>query len=447
MLRLILNSVRLIWDIVFLRNSNGTALRKFASRMGLAYIKFAQMLAMQNINGLFSERDREDIMAICYNCNPISFKEVQRALIREYGSNKLHKDFKIIYRKPVGSASISQVHRAVLASGEEVVLKVKRDDVMSTVSKDVSIIRFVSYHFGWIVGIRNKVAINAALKYFTQWLSQETNFRHEVKNINRYKRFADSVNGKVNGCVNIVLPKVFNEYCTYNVICMEYVPYKTLFDIGVNSDYVTSAYNSYIKLSFYALLNNMPVVWHGDPHGSNIYIDDNGNIGFLDMGLVFAMSAKDAELTRKLFMYAYLGLHEKLSAMLKPYIKNRKDYRAFSDKIKEYCEDSQTRCISSFFMDVVYICFDFEIEPPRFLFEMAKAFVCLNGAERLYVDSVSGYDMLNEQINDYLVECFKSTVVKKLEACGDVIRDASSGSYNLSAIIYRNRDFIVRFIK
>lgn len=65
--------------------------------------------------------------------------------------------------------------------------------------------------------------------------------------------------------------------------------------------------NSYVKLSFYALLNHLPVVFHGDPHGGNIYIDDRGNIGFLDMGLLFELSAEDMKDVQRYFFYAYFG--------------------------------------------------------------------------------------------------------------------------------------------
>lgn len=131
-MKLFVKGMRLLFDFGVRHLSKGAALRRFASDMGLAYIKFAQILAMQNIDGIFSEEDRQDIMNICDDCNPISYRKIYRVLVREYGKKNIKSKFRKISKKPIGSASISQVHRAQLSSGEQVVLKIKRDGVLKT---------------------------------------------------------------------------------------------------------------------------------------------------------------------------------------------------------------------------------------------------------------------------------------------------------------------------
>ena len=55
------------------------------------------------------------------------------------------------------------------------------------------------------------------------------------------------------------MPKLYEEHCTDNVICMEYIPYKTIFHMDNSDPRIVEALNSYIQLSFHALFHNMPV--------------------------------------------------------------------------------------------------------------------------------------------------------------------------------------------
>lgn len=446
-MKLIINGARFLCDLGIRRMSKGTAIRRFCSRMGLAYIKFAQILAMQNIDRIFTEEDRQDIMSICDDCNPLPFRKIRKILVREYGQKYIRDNFKKIAKKPAGSASISQVHKVQLKSGAIAVLKVKRDDVVKTLDKDIRTIRMLSHRFGWVFGLYNRSASDAAFDYFKEWLLQETDFENEMRNIERYQAFADSVNGKVPGCVDIVLPKIYREYCTRNIICMEYVSYKTIFHMNNEDPRIRKAFNSYLQLSFYALLHDMPVVWHGDPHGGNVYVDRNGNIGFLDMGLLFEMSAENARLTRELFMQAYLGLYEKLYDNLKGYLKPGQDGAAFKVALKRYCEERSGKPISSFFMDMVLICFDFDFKPPRFLFEMAKAFVCLNGADCIYGNDVAGFDLLSKQVDEYLMLYCQEQVREQAHKCVDGIVSILSGNPPAISVFLRRGSLFLQKLK
>lgn len=157
-----------------------------------------------------------------------------------------------------------------------------------------------------------------------------------------------------------------------------------------------------MRLSMHALLHDMPVVWHGDPHAGNIYMDGDGNIGFLDMGLVFRMSPEDAALTRELFLCAFLGLADRLYHDLEEYLKPGQDRGAFHAAICGYCKNRQGKPLSSFFVDMMLVCFRFDFEPPGFLFRMAKAFAALGGADMVY-GSDTGSCLVAGQVDRYLV--------------------------------------------
>ena len=404
-MRLLINGTTLLFDKFVLQKSNGKCLKRFCSHMGIAYIKLAQILAMQNINGLFTAEDRNDILHIVDDCNRVPFSYVDKILRKEFGE-KYKSIIKKINHKPEGSASVSQVHAAILTTGEKVVFKVKRQDIDKTVRKDIRNIKIIIRLFGKLLGFTNYIGSNMALDMYADWIMQELDFKHEVQNILEYKRFADSVNGKLPDCTNILVPKVYKEYCTENVVCMEYIPYPTVSKLEFTSETkerVIAAGCSYIKLSFYALLNNQKVVFHGDPHTGNIYIDDEGNIGFLDFGLVFSLTPADSSKTRDLFFMTYFGEYDKLFKTLKPALHTDKDKtEEFKEEVKTYCECLKSKPITSYFMDLCVICFRYDITPDSYLFNMAKAFVCLGGIDTVYENSITAHYLLDSMVLEYL---------------------------------------------
>ena len=106
----------MLFERFVLRHSTGQSIRRFAEHMGVVYIKFAQILAMQNVGQLFTESDRAELATICDHCNPIEFAKIKQQLESEY-KRPLTEIFRSIDEEPLGSASISQVHRAQVPFG------------------------------------------------------------------------------------------------------------------------------------------------------------------------------------------------------------------------------------------------------------------------------------------------------------------------------------------
>lgn len=410
-MKLLFNAVILIFNLYVRRLSKGAALRIFSTHMGVVYIKLSQMLAMWNIDGMFTEMDRQELMSVCDDCNPIPFHEIEKILKTSYGKD-YEKLIKKIDRKPVGAASVSQVHRAILFDGSRVVFKVKRRDIYNDAKKSIRQVRVLVHKFGWVIGFKNKMGSDKALEHYIKWIEQELDFEHEVYNIKKYTRFAQSVNGKFPGCADIVIPKVYDKYCTKDIIVMEYVIYPTIVKSHKNDNKcILHAFDSYIQLSMYALLHDMPVIFHGDPHGGNVYIDNNGNIGFLDMGLLFELTPEDAKAVKELFFCAYFGQTDKLYKILVPCMNgNAADKKNFYDDIKNYCENISTRPVTAYFMDMVLVCFKYNIVPPDYLFGMAKAFVCLGGIDTIYDQNITGKELLADQVYDYVTKKFISNI-------------------------------------
>lgn len=404
-----------------LRRRTGIVVKSFAESMGVVYIKLAQVLATQNYGNLFTEEDRILLSGICDDCNPISYDEVENFLKVEYG-NDLSKIFRSIDQQPIGSASVSQVHHAILRTGEEVAIKIKRKDITRTIDHDIARIRRIIHRFGKIVHFRNFTGGDRALDLYLEWIRQETDFAHEIKNIKTYQSFANNVNGRVRDTTKIRVPKLYEQYCTNNIIVMEFIKIPTINKLELtasNKRRIVTAFNSYIQLSFWAMFHDQKIVFHGDPHSGNICVDEAGNIYFLDMGLLCALDEADAKLCRTFFLTAYTGNYEKLYEMLSNYGELDDDKRvAFKEDCRKYCEQVKTQEVTYYFINMINVCLNYEFVPPDFLFSMAKAFLCLNGISNFTNNKVAAHDLLREQVVEFLMR-------RSFDDCKNVMKDGA----------------------
>lgn len=421
--------MKLYWEVLkllckkyILRRPTGVVIRDFCQRMGIVYIKLAQILATQNYGNIFTEADRVALSSICDDCNPISFGKIKVSL-RESYDRPLAEIFESIDKKPIGAASISQVHRAVLKSGETVAVKVKRKDVTRTVEKDIETIRKIIKRFGKFANLKNFIGGDKALDMYLRWIYEEVDFAHEKNNIEAYNEFTRSVNGKVAGTKRVLPLKVYESLCTDQIIVMEYVEHKTLNKLVLDAksrDTLKRAVDSYFRLSFYALFNKGNIVFHGDPHTGNIYLDEAGNIGFLDMGLLFVLSDEDAQMARRFFLAAYAGNYQKMVEMLLRYGDLNVDEKTkFTEETKAYCEKIRYMPVTSFFTELMAVCVGYQIAPPDFLFCMAKAFVCLSGIGKFSDDVTGANTLLGEQVVEY---CLRRTVSDGAEVLAESAR-------------------------
>lgn len=389
-----------------LRQNTGQVICDFAEKMGVVYIKVAQILAMQNIGEVFTEMDRERLASICDHCNPIEFQEIIKIIELEY-DQPINEIFQYIDPEPLGSASISQVHRGVLKNGCVVAIKVKRRDVVHKVERDIRQIKRLIHRFGKFAKIRNFIGSDYALEYYTDWIYEECDFEKEQVHLVRYREFAESVNGKVEGAHKILAPKVYREFCTKNIIVMEYIDQPTVNQLTLtpeNKTKISEAVNTYLRLSFYALLNGLPVVFHGDPHAGNVYLDREGNVGFLDMGLVFEFQGEDSKFVQDLFLYSYMNQPEELLDILLERSKFEKvDRETLLIGIKRELKRLHSIPVSQFFIEMIGLFTQYDVAPPMLLYEMAKAFVALYGIGNVVDNSVSTNELLAEQITEFYV--------------------------------------------
>lgn len=188
--------------------------------------------------------------------------------------------FKSFEETPFKSASIGQVHRAVLKNGKHVVVKLKRPGIYDTMKSDTNTVRKILKFFQSI-GIDTGNSSDFVLNDSIEYLLGEADYKQEVENAIMFRKALRDVDW-------IKIPRVYKKYCTDEMIVMEYVPTEKITEIQnkkVNKKKVCEALvNSYV-------IQTMDVgLFHADPHPGNLGVSKNGKLVFYDFGLLIKLS-------------------------------------------------------------------------------------------------------------------------------------------------------------
>ena len=217
------------------------------------------------------------------NVPPLPFDVIKGVVERALGSS-LDKVFREFLTEPLASASIAQVHGAVLPDGQEVVVKVQRPGIEERMRADISLMGILAGVFDAVFEEAGIYKSRMVVAEFEQALMAELDFTQESRNLQAFAR-TQTVKK------HIRIPRVVPELSNRTVLVMERIRGMRLSQIPPSLDrkeialrFITSAFE---QVFFDGL-------FHGDPHPGNVLILEDGTIALLDFGLVGRLS-RDAQ--------------------------------------------------------------------------------------------------------------------------------------------------------
>jgi ubiquinone biosynthesis protein len=181
---------------------------------------------------------------------------------------------------PLAAASIAQVHRGRLQSGEEVVIKVRRPGIEGTIETDLDILAGLAYMVERHLPNAGIYDPEGVVKEFRRTIRREMDFTREGRTIDRFAaNFADDP--------TVYTPRVFWEQTSQRVLTMEYVEG---IKISLLDELRRDGYDPKIVASHgaTAILKQVLVhgLFHGDPHPGNLFVLSNNRVCFIDYGMV-----------------------------------------------------------------------------------------------------------------------------------------------------------------
>ena len=190
---------------------NPQKFRSILEELGPTFIKVGQILS--NRPDMLPKEYITELSELRSNVNPMSYQEILDILSNEY-DKKLFQIFLSIDRNPLGSASIAQVHKAILKNGEEVVIKVQRRNIKEIMVADIKVLKKALAIMHIEKFFKNIISFDDILDELLNTTLEEMNFLIEAEHIEEFYNENKEIK-------YIKAPKVYKNLTTERVLVME----------------------------------------------------------------------------------------------------------------------------------------------------------------------------------------------------------------------------------
>jgi predicted unusual protein kinase regulating ubiquinone biosynthesis (AarF/ABC1/UbiB family) len=242
------------------------------------FIKVGQLLSI--LGNFLPEAFQKPLEALQDNVPPRPFSEVQERFLREFG--KLPKElFREMDESPVAAASIGQVHRAVLRSGEVVAVKVQHAHIRQTAKVDLEILKKISRLSAWIFNIKG---MDFAYTQVREMIEGELDFSREAQSM---KAIAVNLSEES----KFVIPEVYNQFSTSHILVTAWHEGTKITNLAQLNEWKIDRTELLARLlRIYCRMVFKDGLYHADPHPGNILIKKDSSIVLLDFGAVARLS-------------------------------------------------------------------------------------------------------------------------------------------------------------
>jgi predicted unusual protein kinase regulating ubiquinone biosynthesis (AarF/ABC1/UbiB family) len=247
--------------------------KQLATRLKGATVKIAQIASLQQ--ALIPPEYIDEFKSLRDQVAPSEYPLVAGRIQAELGASPLEV-FSEFSRAPLAAASMGQVHRARLPSGEDVVVKVLHPGVEQSVLIDLWITKSTLWALNWLVP---KIDLMQVYRESREPLLEELDLLHEAR--------ATEELGKALQPLGVQVPKIHWQYSTRRVLTLEFVAGVTLNNVqqmkAWNVDRVELA-RTYLRAFLHQALTGG--FFHADPHPGNAFCTPEGKLVLLDFGMV-----------------------------------------------------------------------------------------------------------------------------------------------------------------
>jgi ubiquinone biosynthesis protein len=246
--------------------------------LGPTYVKIGQMASSRP--ELLPAGYPEELAKLQSTVRPFPYDQVVEMITKELKMPP-EEAFKEFEREPLAAASTAQVHRAVLHTGEEVVVKVQRPDIIPQVRADLGVMHEIAGSLQKRGVVGPSVDAVGTIDEFGSNVMRELDYQNEAYNARRVAYNMQSIEG-------VHVPKIYSQETTSRILTMEFIRGVKLNKVD-QIDAAGIDRKQLARTFIRAIMKQVLVdgFFHGDPHPGNLMINlDNGVIQFLDLGMV-----------------------------------------------------------------------------------------------------------------------------------------------------------------
>jgi predicted unusual protein kinase regulating ubiquinone biosynthesis (AarF/ABC1/UbiB family) len=246
--------------------------REGLEELGTTYIKLGQLLSSRP--DLLPDVYIEELSHLVDEVPPVPFVDVDATIRADLGDDV----FASIDPEPLAAASIAQTHRALLKSGREVVVKVRRPGIVEQVELDLAVIRSTARFAAGHSETAQLLQIEALADELEVHLRGELDFVEEAHNTELIAQLVEEYD-------RIVVPQVIRPHVTERVLVLEWMDGEK---VAPGHGLAPQVASELAQQFFSAYVRQVVVegVYHADPHSGNILLTRDGRLALLDFGLL-----------------------------------------------------------------------------------------------------------------------------------------------------------------
>lgn len=397
------NKLKRLWQIARIANQfdvihglTPVKMRLMLEALGPTFVKVGQILSMRS--EILPQAFCDELAKLRADVDPMPYQTVLETLSSEYG-RPIGEIFEHIDPTPLGSASLAQVHRATLLTGEDVAVKVQRPGVRETMAQDVSIMRSIARLATRVMPSAQVVDLGGVVEELWDTFESETDFLVEARNLAEFKRFCQPY-------AYMDCPKPYMDLCTEHVVVMDYVE-----GISVSHPEQLIAAGYDLKEIGTKLVDNYATqvlddgFFHADPHPGNIIIA-GGQIVLIDLGMTGRLNAKTRSVLKQMIFSVAKQDSPALADGLLRFAgteSDAADYPALladlDTIVAEYgTVDLKDLDLASFVTALTQLAQRHGIEVPSTVTTMARALVTLEGLLDEFIPDVNMIEIISEHI-------------------------------------------------
>lgn len=252
-------------------------LRLAIEELGPTFIKFGQILADRP--DLITANFRLELKKLQATAKPLDDDDAIELIEREIGGS-VNDIFASFNKKHIASASIGQVYRATLKSGEEVAIKIQRPNIEEKIKLDLLLMAYLAKRLVKKYPELAVMDVLTVVKEFNKSIFDELNYLNEASNIMRFRQMFE-------GDDRVHIPDVHHDLTTKRILVMEFIdgvsPDKLEKMDAMGIDRKVIARNGADILLTQILKHGF---FHADPHAGNLFVLPGNVISFIDFGMV-----------------------------------------------------------------------------------------------------------------------------------------------------------------
>lgn len=286
--------------------------RELFEALGATYIKFGQFIASSP--SVFPTEYVEEFQLLLDQTEKIPFHKIQQIIEKDLGKT-LSQVFRHVDPEPLASASIAQVHAAVLNNGDDVVIKVQKPGVATEIMVDLNTVYLMTRLLELILPNLDRDAIAGIIEEMYQSMIDECDFNKEANNLIQFRAFLHST-----GNTQVLAPKPYAEASSTKVLTMERLYGCSLADQEALAQHPGSPAQALFNAlnTWFASLTACDF-FHADLHSGNMLLLEDGRVGFIDFGMVGRVKKEAWEAMFNLFNAIgaedYRGIAESMLAV------------------------------------------------------------------------------------------------------------------------------------